>query len=79
VNGRSRPLDKGGSRDADYDDTDSIAQQLHRRAQAARGADPWTADQQEWRDAWDVLMARLGWAPKWQRERARELWEAGVR
>jgi hypothetical protein len=48
-------------------------------AQAARGADPWTADQQEWRDAWDVLMARLGWAPKWQRERARELWEAGVR
>lgn len=64
---------------AKQQDADSIAQQLHRRAEAARAADPWTANQQEWRDRWDVLMARLGWAPTWQQERARQLWEAGVR
>jgi hypothetical protein len=41
--------------------------------------DPWTSDQQRWRDSWDVRMAQLGLAPQWQRERARELWAWGVR
>jgi hypothetical protein len=65
----------------------TVPDQLRRRREASRslprlthcGADPMLADQQRWRDEWDVLMARLGWAPQWQQERARELWEAGVR
>jgi hypothetical protein len=58
---------------------DTVPRQLRRRAQAARGCDPWTVDQAEWQDSWDLRMARLGWAPHWQRERARELWQAGAR
>lgn len=43
------------------------------------GADPWTADQQAWRDRHDVEMAKAGLAPSWQRQRAAEAWERGVR
>ena len=55
---------------------------LARRAHAARrlvDGDPWTADQADWRDRWDLLMARLGLAPEWQRQRALDAWERGVR
>jgi hypothetical protein len=61
-------------------DSGSVARQLRRRRAAARrmaGGDPWTADHRDWQDSWDVEMARCGWAPRWQQERARQL--AGVR
>ena len=66
---------------------DSPCGPLERRAHAARrlprlahcGADPILAEHQDWQDAWDVEMARLGLAPEWQRQRARELWAEGVR
>jgi hypothetical protein len=65
----------------------SVPQQLARRRDVSRrlsrlthcGADPWLADQRRWRDEWDVAMAQRGEAPEWQRQRARGLWEAGVR
>lgn len=68
-------------------DTETVPRQLAWRREAARrlpplvhcGADPWLADQRRWRDAWDVEMAQLGWAPEWQRERARQLWRDGTR
>jgi hypothetical protein len=60
-------------------DTASVARALRRRREAARGADPWVVDQADWRDHWDLRMARLGWAPQWQRERACAAWERGVR
>jgi hypothetical protein len=59
--------------------TDKVPDQLRRRREAARGADPWLSDLRAWRDGHDLLMARLGWAPEWQRQRALQLWEAGVR
>lgn len=45
VNGRSRPLDKAGSQVIGEDDGLTVPRQLGRRREAARGADPWTADQ----------------------------------
>lgn len=72
---------------------DSADPPLKRRARAARrspplaercrgrlaSTDPLLAGHAAWQDEHDVLMARLGWAPRWQRERARDAWLRGVR
>jgi hypothetical protein len=67
--------------------TESVPRQLAGRREASRrlprlahcGVDPWTADHRGWQDQHDVAMARCGWAEPWQRQRAVEAWERGVR
>jgi hypothetical protein len=67
--------------------TGTVPDQLRRRREASRrlsrlahcGRDPWTADHRDWQDRHDVAMSKLGLAPEWQRARAVEAWERGVR
>jgi hypothetical protein len=78
---------RGPSVDNADTDEPSVSRQLRRRREASRrlarlahgGADPLTDDHHVWQDSWDVEMARLGLAPEWQRQRAVEAWERGIR